>query len=155
MAPLLAVDVDHPINPVILLAGVAGQVDHDGRLVTGRQQRLELAPQLGRAAGLERQHVLPPVELAGLEGLAAGQQVVAGDAQGRLGVVRFQLRGQSAEGLQFAVLLEGLGIGRRPAVQVAVVDELTAHRQGQPRGRYQLGLQDVVEVVRLVAVGLR
>ncbi len=62
-------------------------------------------------------------------------------AKRQLGEVLLEPRRKSGERLEFAALLGGLGI--------AVLDELAADGDGQPLGRHQLGLQDVVVILRL------
>jgi hypothetical protein len=82
---------------------------------------------------------------AQVEDRAVGVQGVQEEAQAQLGKVLVELPGQPREGLQFAVLLGGLGVG--------VLDELRTDGDRQPVRRDQFGLQDVVVVLGLPAHG--
>jgi hypothetical protein len=114
-------------------------------LGTQFQQGLVVLPDGWQTAFLERDEVLPMVILAGLEDGSLGIEPIQAQAQEQLGEVLLEPRGQTKERLQFAVLLGGPRIG--------VLDELGADRDRQPRGGDQLGLQDGMEVLRLVLHG--
>jgi hypothetical protein len=85
---------------------------------------------------------VPLIVLACLEDRAAGHQGIRRQAEPHLREVPLELSGQPEKGLQLAVPLAPLDPRLGRTVEVPVVDELAAHREGQARLGDQLGLKE-------------
>jgi len=143
MGSLLVIDMFQLLDPGERLFGSFwGGV---GLAVLGAllQEGLVIGPEGWKRAFLEGDEVLPVVLPANVHHRAVGIEGIEAQAQRQLGEVLLEPLRQASEGLQFTVLLAGLGVG--------VLDELAVQGDGQSLGRDQLGLQDVVVVERLLA----
>ena len=159
MGMAFVVEVIDVVDPAVMLPGAVGKLYVVAVFGAQFQQALELVPQRGRTAGLEGQHVGPVVLLADAQHRSTAQQGVAADAQRGLREGTFEFRGQTGKSLQLAILLDRLVVLERSLLRQGlllpgVFDELGGHRQSQPAGMDQLGLQHGVQVQRAVVVFL-
>lgn len=111
-----------------------------GEAVAGSQvaQRFELCEEGWRSLSFEGEDVMPAILFAEVEDALAGIEGIGQKDDGEPWEVGLQLRRQSGEGVEFAVLFFGVGLG--------VFDELGGDGKNQSACRDELRFQDVVKV---------
>jgi hypothetical protein len=104
------------VNPGKILKEIAIST---GEAVAGSQvaQRFELCEERWQSLSFEGEDVMPAILFAEVEDALAGVEGIAQKNDGKPWEVGLQLRRQSGEGVELAVLFFGVGLG--------VLDELT------------------------------
>src|ERR1017187_8607650 len=117
MPVTLVVFIIQIIDPAKALGGFVGQGAVEAVVGRELQEPLEILPEAGGAAGLEGQHIGPMVVFANGQRGAAAIKGVPSDTQRGLGEIGLELRGQSGERFELAVLFDLFILGERGPIR--------------------------------------
>ena len=140
----LAVEVGQMLDPSINAARFVRQLGDKFLFGLKLQKGLKLLPQIRQAALLKGHDAMPMVFLTDGKGAAASVEGVEIQTEPQLGERGLEGGGQPVKGLEFAILLLCLIVGRGAAGRI--LDELAGQRERQPGGGQQLGFQHWMKV---------